>query len=230
MVPDNDDSTVTPRRGFLTRVAAASLAVGLGGVVPGRLRASTLDAPLRDPADVENWPGDLHGKHRQVYDAVSWNHGFSLVFTTVFLDTNIQASKMTDGNLNAVVVLRHEAIPLAFTDGVWSKYKLGEGFEIADPGTKAPATRNPFYHAHDGELVFPGMDMAKLLERGVTFGVCNVALGFFSGKRAEALGMDKETARKDWIAGVIPGITVVPSGVWAVNRAQEHGCSYCYAG
>jgi len=29
---------------------------------------------------------------------------------------------------------------------------------------------------------------------------------------------------------VLPGIEVVPSGVWAVGRAQEHHCAYCFAG
>jgi intracellular sulfur oxidation DsrE/DsrF family protein len=31
-------------------------------------------------------------------------------------------------------------------------------------------------------------------------------------------------------AGLLPGIQIVPSGVWAVGRAQEHGCQYCFAG
>ena len=26
------------------------------------------------------------------------------------------------------------------------------------------------------------------------------------------------------------GVNVVPSGVFAVNRAQKKGCTYCYAG
>jgi len=29
---------------------------------------------------------------------------------------------------------------------------------------------------------------------------------------------------------LFPGIQVVPSGVMAVGRAQEHGCTYCFAG
>ena len=36
--------------------------------------------------------------------------------------------------------------------------------------------------------------------------------------------------KKDWISGLLPGIQVVPAGIWAINRAQEHGCSYCFAG
>jgi hypothetical protein len=28
----------------------------------------------------------------------------------------------------------------------------------------------------------------------------------------------------------LPGIKIVPAGIWALNRAQEKGCSYCFAG
>ncbi len=42
--------------------------------------------------------------------------------------------------------------------------------------------------------------------------------------------MDAKTVYNDWKSGVLPGIQIVPSGVWAVGRAQEHGCAYCYAG
>jgi len=31
-------------------------------------------------------------------------------------------------------------------------------------------------------------------------------------------------------ANVIPGITLIPSGTWGLNRAQEHGCTYCAGG
>jgi hypothetical protein len=43
-------------------------------------------------------------------------------------------------------------------------------------------------------------------------------------------GMSAEEAAKEWAANVIPGITVIPSGTWGVNRAQEHGCTYCAGG
>ena len=37
---------------------------------------------------------------------------------------------------------------------------------------------------------------------------------------------------KRWVMAknLLPGMAIVPSGVLAVNRAQEHGCTYCYAG
>jgi intracellular sulfur oxidation DsrE/DsrF family protein len=36
--------------------------------------------------------------------------------------------------------------------------------------------------------------------------------------------------KKEWIAGLFPGIQVVPSGVMAVARAQEFGANYIFAG
>jgi intracellular sulfur oxidation DsrE/DsrF family protein len=42
--------------------------------------------------------------------------------------------------------------------------------------------------------------------------------------------MKPEDVMKDWMAGLLPGIQVVPSGVWALGRAQEHGCHYIFAG
>jgi intracellular sulfur oxidation DsrE/DsrF family protein len=42
--------------------------------------------------------------------------------------------------------------------------------------------------------------------------------------------MAPDAAKKEWLAHIIPGTTVVPSGVLALGRAQEKGCTYCYAG
>jgi intracellular sulfur oxidation DsrE/DsrF family protein len=224
------EASPTPRRGFLGRLAAATLALGVGAL-PERLRAEPADRFAGfDGSDPEHWLDGVKGKHRQVYDAVSPNNGMSLIWSTVFLDSNNQSAGLKDSDLNAVVVLRHEAIPLAFTDGVWQKYKLGEAFGVKDPGTKAPAERNPYFHPHEGELLLPGAAIEKLLDRGVIFGVCNVALTVYSGMRADAIGVSKDAAKAEWLAGLIPGMTVVPAGVWAVNRAQERGCTYCYAG
>ena len=224
------DSQPTPRRGFLGTIAAASLAIGMGGTLAERAHAAARDIPQPWPGspDVERWP-EVKGKHRQVYDAVSWNHGMSLIWSMIFLNTNNQASKAADSDLTAVVVLRHEAIPLAFTDPIWEKYKLGEAFKIDDPKTKSPSMRNFFYHSGDGDLMLPGSGIETLQARGVQFGVCSVALAVYSGMRADAIGVDKNVAKQEWTAAVVPGITLLPSGVWGVNRAQEHGCTYCYA-
>lgn len=226
----NANSYTTPRRGFLARLAAGSVALGLG-TIPSPLRAEPLDSRAGSgERAADDWLSGVKGKHRQVLDAVSVNNGMSLLWSTVFLNTHNQASKLSDRDLSAVTVLRHSAIPIGFTDPIWAKYKLGEAFGVEDPATKAPALRNPYFHPRDGEMMLPGMEVEALLARGVVFGVCNLATAHFSGMRAEAVGVPKEEALKEWVAGIVPGMTLVPSGIWAVNNAQEHGCSYAYAG
>jgi intracellular sulfur oxidation DsrE/DsrF family protein len=42
--------------------------------------------------------------------------------------------------------------------------------------------------------------------------------------------LDAAELKKEWVAGLLPGVQVLPSGVWAVGRAQEKGCSYIFAG
>jgi intracellular sulfur oxidation DsrE/DsrF family protein len=42
--------------------------------------------------------------------------------------------------------------------------------------------------------------------------------------------MKAEDVMNEWKANLIPGIQIVPSGVWALGRAQEHGCQYIFAG
>jgi intracellular sulfur oxidation DsrE/DsrF family protein len=223
-----DSAPTTPRRTFIGRLAAGALAFGISGLATPQLRAQVKDASGHP--DLEDWPTGLKGKHRQVFDAVSPNDGFSGIFADVFLDTNNKASKLPDSKLSAVVVLRHEAAVLAFTDPIWKKYKLGEALHVTDASTHAPALRNPYYNARPGDLPLPGGSIEKLRARGVIFGVCNVALTHLSAMRAPVAGVSPEQARDEWVAAVIPGITILPSGVWGVNRAQEQGCTYCYAG
>ena len=217
----------TPRRGFLGRLTAGTLAVmGVASVDRG-----TLEAEPHFGAGTDDWLNGITGTYRQFFDAVSVNDGFPLSFAMTFMNTIGETYKVPDKDISAVVGLRHFSIPLAFNDGIWAKYKLGEMFKVNDPATKAPAVRNPYAYAKEGELLFPGMAYEKLQARGVIFTVCNVALTVLSGMAAGAAGLPKEGAKQDWQAGMFKGATVVPSGVFAVNRAQKKGgCTYCYAG
>ena len=70
----------------------------------------------------------------------------------------------------------------------------------------------------------------RLMAKGTIFGGCNVALVFLSKMVAGNAGVSADEAAKEWAANVIPGITIIPSGTWGVNRAQEGGCTYCAGG
>ena len=219
------------RRSFLSTLATGSAALAASGMGLHFSAAQAHSAPLdAETADHEAWLTKLNGKHRQFVDAYSMNDGFPLGFALNFLNANNDASKVPDSNLSAVVGMRHFAIPMVFTDTIWARYKLGEFAKVTDPMTKAPATRNIFYHPHDGDLLFPAMAVDKLQARGVQFTVCNVALTVLSGMMSKSVGVSAEEAKKEWVAGLIPGVVIVPSGVWAVNRAQEKGCTYCSGG
>ena len=65
---------------------------------------------------------------------------------------------------------------------------------------------------------------------GAVVGACNVALMGQSKLLAGNAGVSAEAAAKEWAANIIPGVTIIPSGTWGVNRAQEAGCTYCSGG
>jgi intracellular sulfur oxidation DsrE/DsrF family protein len=227
-----DLKRVTRRRGFLGSVAAGAAALGMTTLIkPLNAVASTnFQPPSPTGEELEAWLGKIKGKHRQVFDAPSPNHGFPLAWSRIFLMTNKQVG-VADDDMTAVVILRHDAIPIGMGHDLWAKYKFGENFKIEDEVTKAPAVRNPFYQPKAGELKLPDMSVEDLEKSGVLFGICDMALTFYSKFMfAPKMNMDADAIKKDWVEGILPGIQIVPSGVLAVNRAQEHGCTYCYAG
>ena len=181
-------------------------------------------------ADAEEWFKKVKGKHRIIYDAPEPHDGFPIIWSWAFYQTNNQTGS-ADSDLTAMVVLRHNGIPIAMEDKLWEKYKFGEVFKINDNNTKAPAVRNPFYDPQGADFPIPGIDGVKKLQaRGAMFCVCDLALTVYSGAVAKNMNQKPEDVKKDWVAGLLPGVQVVPSAVWAVGRAQEKGCGYCYAG
>ncbi len=226
------NSLTTPRRGFLGRLAAGAAALGLGGLVaPAEAAAERRVAP-RTPAnpEFEAWLNKMTGKHKMLYDMPEPNSGFGFAWARIFLNTTNETYGTTDAENTVVVVLRHNAIPFGMKSDMWPKYKLGEAFKINDAATNAAAARNPFAYVKPGDLPFPGMAVDELVAKGVLFGICNMALTFYSAQMAKKTAMQAETIKKDWVANLLPGVQVVPSGVIAINRAQEKGCAYCFAG
>ena len=69
----------------------------------------------------------------------------------------------------------------------------------------------------------------ELQQSGVQFCVCDMAIQVYSHAIASSMNMDGETVKKDFVAGLLPGIHRVPSGVWALGRAQSQGFGYIFA-
>ena len=244
---DNDLNTTTKRRGFIATLTAGVAAIGLAAITSpinllGQQKPAAVKKPAApmDPAD--KWFNKIKGSHRVVYDATEPNEIMPFAWPKVFLLTN-QATGTPENDCGVVVVLRHAAIGYAFQDRMWEKYNFVDVFKAAEigPAFQAPdaatalKTRNPFWNAKPGDFVIPGfgpvpIGINDLQASGVMFCVCNAAMTVYSSVLAGNMGMKPEDVLNEWKKELIPGIQVVPSGVWALGRAQEHGCKYIFAG
>jgi intracellular sulfur oxidation DsrE/DsrF family protein len=232
MTNKNQKST-TGRRRFLASLASGAAAVSLAAIPSAGLHAEEhFNADTGDDADA--WFNKVKGKHRIVFDAPKPHEIMPFVWPKVFLLTNA-ATGTPEKDCGVVVVLRHSAIGYAFKSELWEKYKLGEVFVADDPKTKKPSLRNPFWMPGKDDFTVPGFGSVQigvndLQANGVMFCVCNAAMTVYSNVIAGMVSKSADEVMTDFKSNLIPGIQIVPSGVWAVGRAQEHGCQYCFAG
>ena len=221
----------SPRRKFLGNIAAGAAALGMLSIPSSIKAAPTL---FEQTDDADEWFKKIKGKHRVVFDATRPHEMMPFVWPRVFLMTN-EMTGTPSKDSSVVVVLRHNAIPYAFEDRIWAKYKFGEMFKADDPATKTASVRNPFAKPAPEEYKIPGfgpvpIGINELQASGVMFAVCNAAMTVYSTVAADQMRMSAADVMKDWKSGLLPGVQVVPSGVWALGRAQEHGCAYIFAG
>lgn len=225
------------RRDFLGKLAGTAALLGISHLPLTATAEVSQNAPsaTKDLSDPDEWlKSNVKGKHKIVFDAVEPKEIFAFAWPKVFLMTN-QGTGSTEKDCSVVVVCRHNSVVYAVGDPIWEKYKLGEMFKINDPRTGAPATRNPFLETKPDDFKVPGIGAVPLGIRdlqasGVLFCCCNVALTVYSAVAAMKTNQDAAAVNKEWVAGVIPSVQIMPSGVWAVGRAQEYGCTYCYVG
>ena len=238
---EKNNSGTSPRRKFLGTIATGAAALGLSTFGSSTLaKAGALSSPENNYTDlngVEEWFNKINGKHRVVYDVTQPHHGTELImpfaWAKVFLMTNA-ATGTPEKESSVVTVWRHSAIPFAMEDRLWAKYKFGEMFKINDDTTSAPALRNRFWKPDPGYSI-PGagpvpIGINDLQESGAMFCVCNMAITVYSAITAQNMKLKHEDVMKDWLSGILPNVQVVPSGVWALGRAQEHKCGYIFAG
>jgi hypothetical protein len=214
---DQQTTDGSHRRGFFGRIAAFS-ALGLFGLATTAARAQPV------PAGGPDWPGPIKGRYKQVFDVYTINDGFPLGFANNFLTPNGESA-------TAVLIFRHQGLPYALGHSIWARYKVGETFKIIDPETKAPAVKNPWFQPKPGVLANPETALDRLAARGTVMGVCGVALRGQARRLAENANVTPDEAYKEFAANLIlPSVSILPSGTWGVNRAQEAGCTYCAGG
>ncbi|MCC7178769.1 MAG: hypothetical protein IT177_10295 [Acidobacteria bacterium] len=227
----------TPRRGFLARVAAAAAAFTAVGA--GAREASALQAS-------EAWMNEVKGTHRCLFDFPRHNNGWGLVHVLNYLNTYSAAYKTGAGQVGAVGTFygigAGSSIALGFNDAMWAKYALGEYHGLKDASGK-PYTRNVFHRPTkaDGHLlaqaiqipnlgplgdIITGAGIESLQKMGTKFLMCANALGAWTLEleargKGTAAGIDKELR-----ANLLPGVTIVPAMVIAIEQAQAAGIHY----
>ena len=235
----NDLHLTTDRRAFLGTITTGAAAMSLGGLAaPFQAAAKTNQTSFLPDDDPDAWFAKIKGNHRVVFDCTRTHEVLQFLWPAVFMMTN-EATGTPAKDQSVVIVLRHDAVGYAFNDHIWSKYnfadmfnakELGPVFRGADYKTTA-SNRNPFLNTKDGDFQVPGfgnvaIGIRDLQSKGVMICACNAAMTVYSAIAAMSTGGNAADVKKDWVSGLIPGIQVVPSGVWAVGRAQEHGCAY----
>jgi hypothetical protein len=222
------------RREFLGQIAGG--AASLAGLTIASPLAATEAAFALPPQPLlagefnDDWTKKLEGKKlRTVFDAPEINSALALYQAEAVLNNYRDVVGISEKDLGLVVVIRHRAIPMAFNDVIWEKYNAGVDLKLNDPTTGEPAKRNPFLNvaADDKKgLVGQAQSLKSLYDRGVIFLGCNNAAMGWAYMLAKKSGAKVEDVRAEMKANLIPGMTLLPTGIFAVVRAQNVGCSY----
>jgi intracellular sulfur oxidation DsrE/DsrF family protein len=220
------------RRSFLTRLGVGVGVVGAAAAgAPGAMARPADDAAFR-PArhSQDDWYDKIPGVHRFVFDTASTDGiGWAMQFAGNFYAANQDAYGLKDSDLAVIIVARHKSTPWAYNDAMWAKYgkQLSEQTEFTDPKTKLPPTVN-LLTAEDSTLQQAGK-MIPLIKKGVQFAVCGMSTRGISGRIAKANGLEADAVFKEISANLVGNSRIVPAGILAVNRAQEHGYTFTYA-
>ncbi|MFI5244014.1 MAG: hypothetical protein ACHQQR_02230 [Gemmatimonadales bacterium] len=235
----------TNRRRFIASVAGGTAALAAAGFSAGELLAQGGPGIPNYPPPQGGWDMSWldrvgRAKHRQVFDAPDVADGLALTHASLVLRGYADVYQTSDADMAAVIVYRHQGLPAVMNDDMWSRLKLGERTKVKDPATNEFALRNPYLKLKPGEANAPpgpegggggggntplsGLD--SLISRGVIVLCCNLALIQHGGRLARAESMSIEDARAAVIAALVPGVIRMPSGVFAVMRAQEAGCHF----
>jgi len=227
------------RREFLEGVTAGAVLAGLGVAMPGTLNATAL--PLAGDPDAGtdqdqqwdlSWVGKVTGSHKAVFDSIDLEDGAGIFRAMVWRKQYAQVLGAKAEDLSSVLVIRHEAIPLAMNQDFWDRYKIGKKHKVKDFFTEKHTSLNPGLPRPAGVQVppmFADFHLPGYQAAGGIVLACNLAFAGCVSTVAKADKLDNAEARKRALTMLVPGVTLQPSGVFATIRAQQAGCAYIKA-
>lgn len=213
---------MTGRRDFLTQLSVLATAMALD---PDELSAAPMqgDSPW-DTSWIERLAS---AQYRVVFNASEISDGAAMNYASTFLDHFHDVHATGDRQTRPVIVFRRLGTQMAFSDVLWDRYGIGEELKITDSATHAPARRNVFWKARDGAPAEEsGTKLESLQRRGLISLVCNVSLTSWSRRTAERAQKSADALLAEVRNNLVPGAIVVPSGIYALIRAQNAGCAF----
>ena len=239
--PDSPESTPSPaRRDFLQQVMIAGAAVaGAGALSACATGAAAAGAQLQSGAAPRgngtgawdmSWREKL-GRYRTAYDSPEVASGAALAFAASALE-GYKLALGVEKEFTPVLILRHAASVMVVNDAIWERLALGESRKLKDPTTGEPAKRNPFIGWQQGDkFSMTGRQAAldTLIEQGAIVLTCNRALTgvAYMLRQKETGKFEKpDDALAEIKRNLIPGVYVMPNGIFAVSAAQDAGCHY----
>jgi len=229
----------TPRREFLGQIAASAMVLAAGSAcspAAGAQAGTTAPTPPRGESPAQwddSWSGRLTAKHKAVFDSPQIEDGLVLANASGYIRGMRDALGAGENDVQAVIVVRHAAIPMAFNDAMWQKYEIGKDKKIKGSGGEEWATRNPYLGGANGGgrggAASPDRPQATLTWLGshghILLG-CDLATRNYAGVLARNLKLERQAVYEDLKANLVPGLILQPTGVYAALRAQEAGCAY----
>jgi intracellular sulfur oxidation DsrE/DsrF family protein len=187
------------------------------------LPATQAAPPARHAWDM-TWLAGLKGKHKQVYDLI-WHspRPNTLNPPMNYFDAHKELSGLEFPDVNVVIGINSTAFCINASDALWAKFKMGERFNIKDPATGQPATRNVYLGLKSGER---SSTVRTLQAKGAVFLMCNNSLQATAAEWSRELGTPAADLHAEFIAGLNPDVKVVPALTWAVGELQERGFTY----
>ena len=182
----------------------------------------------------DDWFDQLPGVHRFFIDSVSADgFGEALLFANNYFSANKNSYGLEERSLAVIVCARHQSTAFAFTDAMWAKYGAGlaERARFTDPQTGKPPIVNVYQATGYGTAIRGnGVTLTSVLGRGMHLAVCQLATRAAAATIARQTGAKPDDVYQELASNLVPNAHIVPAGIIAVNRAQERGYSFAYAG
>lgn len=224
----------TPRRDFLGLLGAGGLVAATG---PIRLPEfdDGGDPYMKSGTWDLSWIKRVNGKARAVFDITTTENNGGWGRVTMWREQALEVYGKAR-NVSTVAVIRHAGIPLAMNDAYWAEHRLaagGRGRGIAPDSAAAAGApmRNPVASPKPGATDEQrAATIDGFLAAGGIVLACNLAFTRLVvpqiGRSTQLTGAALDAKAREYL---IPGVILMPSGVFALIAAQQAGCGMCAA-